>query len=213
PLTVKVRPPTIGVDGDIALTATVASEATVRTLAGTLRAVAPEGWRAEPASRPYRLAPGAHLVSQINVKPAPESAPGRYFVAVQIEDGTGQIHEDVATIDFQSSADQGGELEIELITKGIRLAGGEKSRIDLRVRNRAASAIRGEAQLLSPFDIWSVMAPWTQGFEVAGGSEIELGFSVDIPRHCSPGSYWSLVKIMYFGRIFYTEALSVEIGR
>ena len=214
PLTVKVRPPVVGVDGVIELTATVASESTVRTLAGTLLAVAPEGWTAEPASRPYRLAPGAHLMSQINVKPAPEAAPGRYFVAVQIEDAAGQTHEDVATIDFQGSADEapGGELEIELVTKGIRLVGGEKSRIDLRVRNRAASAIRGEAQLLSPFDIWSMMSPWTQGFEVAGGAEIELGFSVDIPRHCSPGSFWSLVKIMYFGRIFYTEALSVEIG-
>jgi alpha-mannosidase len=215
PLTVKVRPPKVGADGGIALTATVASEATVRTLAGTLRAVAPEGWVAEPASRPYRLAPGAHLISQIDVKPAPEAAPGRYFVAVQIEDAEGQIHEDVATIDFRSSASlaPGGELEIELITKGIRLVPGEKSRIDLRVRNAAASAIRGEAQLLSPFDVWSMMSPWTQGFEVAGGAETELSFSVDIPRHCSPGSYWSLVKIMYFGRIHYTEALPIEIDR
>ncbi|MGH8957606.1 MAG: NEW3 domain-containing protein, partial [Acidimicrobiia bacterium] len=212
PVTVKVRPPKVGADGVIALTATVASEATGLTLAGTLRVVAPEGWAAEPASRPYRLAPGAHLISQIMVKPAPEAAPGRYFVAVQIEESAGQIHEDVATIDYQSAASQGGELEIELTTKGTRVVPGERSRIDLRVHNRAASAIRGEAQLLSPFDVWSMMSPWTQGFEVAGGAETELGFSVDIPRHCSPGSYWALVKIMYFGRIFYTEALPVEIG-
>ncbi|MGH8873460.1 MAG: glycoside hydrolase family 38 C-terminal domain-containing protein [Acidimicrobiia bacterium] len=215
PLTVKVRPPNVGADGLIALTVTVASEATDRTVAGTLRVVAPEGWAAEPDSRPYRLAVGAHLISEINIKPAPEAAPGRYFVAVQIEDAAGQIHEDVATIDYGSSASQGsgGELEIELVTKGISLMPGAQSRIDLRVHNQAASAIRGEAQLLSPFDIWSVMSPWTQGFEVAGGTATELGFSVEIPLHCSPGSYWSLVKIMYFGRIYYTEAFPVEIGR
>ena len=214
PLTVKVRTPEIGADGLITLTATVASEATDQTVAGTLRVVSPEGWAAEPASRPYRLAPGAHLISEINLKPGPEAPPGRYFVAAQIEDPAGQIHEDVATIDYQSPVGQpGGELEIELITKAISLVPGAASRIELRVRNRAASPIRGEAQLLSSFDIWSMTAPWTQGFEVAGGSANELSFSVDIPRHCRSGSYWSLVKIMYFGRIYYTEAFAVEIGR
>lgn len=213
PLTVKLRPPQFGADGIVTLEATVASEATDQAAVGTLRVVAPDGWGAEPASRPYRLAPGAHLVSEINLKPEPGTAPGRYFVAVQIEDAGGQIHEDVASIDYQSPVGQpGGELEIELLTKGISLVPGTEGRIELRVRNRAHSAIRGEAQLLSPFDIWPMVWPWTQGFEVAGGNVSELGFSVTIPHRCRPGSYWALVKIMYFGRIHYSEALTVEIG-
>ena len=31
------------------------------------------------------------------------------------------------------------------------------------------------------------------------------------PRDAIPGSYWALVKVMYFGRLLYTELVEVTI--
>jgi hypothetical protein len=79
------------------------------------------------------------------------------------------------------------------------------------VRNLAASEIRGEAQVLSPHETWSSITPWTQGFTVGAGDEATISFSVSPPRDVVTGTYWALVKIMYFGRILYSESVPVLI--
>ena len=201
----------------------------------------PDGWSADPAERPYRLEPGSHSTSQINILPATDGSPGRYFIAVQIDDELGQVHEDVSTVDYLTkdggthdriatalSVDPvtgraamapterkvptlGDELEVTLITKAIQLASGSQSRIDVQLANLVAGAVRGEAQVLSPYDTWPMISPWTQGFHVAGGETTDLAFQVDVPHTCRPGSYWVLIKVMYFGRLHYTEAIPFEI--
>jgi alpha-mannosidase len=64
---------------------------------------------------------------------------------------------------------------------------------------------------LSPYDIWSMISPWTQGFEVAGGETTDLSFQVSLPYGCRSGRYWALIKVMYFGRLHYTEAIPFEV--
>ena len=39
-------------------------------MAGMLRVSVPDGWSADPAERPYRLEPGTHVTTEINVSPA-----------------------------------------------------------------------------------------------------------------------------------------------
>ena len=66
--------------------------------------------------------------------------------------------------------------------------------------------------MLSPFDTWPMTSPWTQGFEVAAGETTDLSFQINVPRGVAPGRYWVLIKVMYFGRLHYTEAIAVEVS-
>ena len=70
----------------------------------------------------------------------------------------------------------------------------------------------GELQVISPFDTWEMITPWTKGFAIGGGEETTLTVTVSPPHGARPAEYWALVKVMYFGRLHYTEALRVRIG-
>jgi hypothetical protein len=102
---------------------------------------------------------------------------------------------------------------VELLTPAVTVAAGERRELRLLLRNLAASEIRGEAQLISPHETWPIASPWTQGFAVGPGEELALSFQVQPPSDFHAGSYWALVKVMYFGRLFYTEAVAVEVLR
>jgi hypothetical protein len=105
-----------------------------------------------------------------------------------------------------------GELDVEILTRDVALTAGETGRIEVRLRNRAASEIRGEAQVISPYDTWPAITPWTQGFAVAGGSEATVAFDVRPPFDARPGVWWALVKVMYFGRLAYSESVPIEVA-
>jgi hypothetical protein len=107
--------------------------------------------------------------------------------------------------------DRGGELLVELVGGAISVATGRPATLQVRISNSAASEVRGEAQVLSPLETWSTITPWTQGFTVEPGSDTVIGFDVAPPRDAIPGSYWALVKVMYFGRLLYTESVEVTI--
>jgi alpha-mannosidase len=106
----------------------------------------------------------------------------------------------------------GGEVEVVMLTDRIELEAGEHAAIRVRLRNRAQSQIRGEAQLLSPHETWPSITPWTRGFVVESASEGDIEFFVDPPYDSGPGTYWALVKVMYFGRLHYTESIEVRIN-
>jgi len=241
PVTVRIRPAGVVADGPFSLKVSVASERTDDAVAGMLRVSVPDGWLVDPAERPYRLDPGAHVITEINVSPAPGGRQGRYFIAVRIDDDAGQVHEDISTVDYSAGervVSQAGkpalsvdpvtgraavaqtesdrphlvdELEVELLTREVRLAPGNQGRIEVRLHNNVAGDIRGEAQVLSPFDTWSMISPRTQGFEVAGEETTDLSFHVNLPHNCRYGRYWVLIKVMYFGRLHYTEAIPFEL--
>jgi hypothetical protein len=253
-VSVGIRPSILSGDGPFSLPVVVASERTDGPAAGTVRMVVPPGWRASPAERIYRLAPGAHLAFNVSVRPAAGAKPGRYFVAARIVDEADQAHEDVVTIDHRTGTDgtarksdpaertpaltwaveralatggigpkpgtsavegarhdPGGELEVTLQAEPVRVAQGERGQVRASIRNRAASEIRGEAQILSPHETWTAITPWTQGFVVPPGGETVVTFAVEPPPDGMPGGYWALVKVMYFGRLLYTESIPVQI--
>jgi alpha-mannosidase len=116
-----------------------------------------------------------------------------------------------AASDAGALHDPGGELDVELLGGEIAVAPGEAATLRLAIRSLAASEIRGEAQVLSPLETWSTITPWTQGFAVQAGGATSLDFSVAPPRDVAPGTYWALVKVMYFGRLLYTESVAVRI--
>ena len=212
PLTVQVRPWRLEGPGPFVVRVIVASERTDAPVAGTVSIVSPPGWQVSPAERPYRLAPGAHLDFEARVVPATDAPSGRYFVAAQIGDEAGQVHEDVVRVDLTAAGGDAGpsadgqasmppltfaieralrtadvdggavqaatepeddppeqELEVLVLSRDLRLTAGDQARLRVRLRNRAQSEIRGEAQVLSPHETWGFIEPWTQGFAVGAG--------------------------------------------
>jgi hypothetical protein len=104
------------------------------------------------------------------------------------------------------------ELVAELREREIRLEAGSGGELHLRLENLTQGEIRGEAQLISPHETWPLTEPWTQGFRLPAGAEVDLAFRVRTPSSYPGGDYWALVKVMYFGRILYTEAVRLVLA-
>jgi hypothetical protein len=102
-------------------------------------------------------------------------------------------------------------LEAELVDVAVHVRAGQPGRIRLALRNQVASEIHGEAQLISPHETWPAISPWTQGFSVGPGGDEVVTFVVEPPIDHPGGTYWALVKVMYFGRRLYTASIPVEI--
>ncbi len=94
----------------------------------------------------------------------------------------------------------------------LTLTPGGRGELTVQVVSGLASPLRGEAQLISPFGTWGVLGPWTMGFSVEPGGSVALRYPVAVPADARPGAHWwALVKIMYFGRVRYTEAVKVTV--
>src|SRR6185437_13540327 len=104
------------------------------------------------------------------------------------------------------------EIGVDVLTPGVELAPGGEAELLVRVTSGLASELHGEAQLISPFGTWEMLGPWTQGFSLAPGAGTVLRFAVRAPAAARPGQWWALGKVMYYGRVRYTEAIGVVIS-
>ena len=94
----------------------------------------------------------------------------------------------------------------------LEVAPGECAALTVRLDNRTASVIRGESQLMSPFGTWHQARPWTRGFTAGPGETITVDYAVAVPAWARPGSHWwALAKVMYFGRVRYTECARIQV--
>jgi hypothetical protein len=58
-----------------------------------------------------------------------------------------------------------------------------------------------------------MITPWTQGFAVRSAAARTLRYAVKAPATERSGSHsWAMVKVMYFGRLVYTQAIPVLHG-
>ncbi len=203
--------------------------------AGTVQLAADDGLLLDPAGPlTYDLRPRGYACWDLAVRARPGARPGRHFVAAQIADGVGQVLEDAALVSVGEPpapaldlpldellprylADQqatAAELDLTLLTPDPRVPPGGRGEIAVRLSNATASQIRGEAQLVSPFGSWAGARPWTQGFSADQGGDVTLAFTVTAPPTARPGQHWwALVKVMYFGRVRYSEPAAVTIVR
>ena len=193
----------------------------------------PDGLAVHPAGPfPFRLPARGHALWDLTVRGRPGASAGRYFLAARIHDDLGQVLEDVTTVTLGEppapaldlpieellpllEADLraiGAEIDAGLLTRALSLPPGGQGELAVRVGNRAASPIRGEAQLLSPFGSWGAVYPWTHGFAVSPGRDITLRYHVTVPADARRGTqWWILLKLMYFGRLCYTDCVPVSI--
>ena len=105
----------------------------------------------------------------------------------------------------------GGELSAELVTDRLDVAHEAPASLEVALHNRVAGAIRGEAQVISPYGTWAAIQPGTQGFSVPGGGRTTLRFAVRADPDTPAITGWALVKIGYFGRLLYTRSVAVTL--
>jgi alpha-mannosidase len=202
---------------------------------GTVELVVPGELQVSPPGTPmrYELAPGGYAEWVADVRARPGTADGRYFAAARIVDDSGLLIEDAVMVavgekqwpdrdlppeeamdrmlaDYGASA---AEVELELLTNQVRLAPGDSGELAARVTSHLASELRGEAQLVSPFGSWELLGHATQAVTLAPGASAELRYPVRVPPTARPGSqWWALVKLMYFGRVWYTDSVPVTVA-
>ncbi len=179
----------------------------------------------------YQLAPGGYAAWDLAVRVPPGTATGRYFVAARIRDDLGHLVEDTAMVavgerrwpdpdlppeetlelmqtDYSAAA---AEVDLAVLTPELRLAPGGQGELLVRVTSGLASELHGEAQLVSPFGTWEMLGPPAQGFSIAPGMSTVLRFAASVPATARNTQWWALVKVMYYGRVRYTEAIPVVI--
>ena len=202
--------------------------------AGIVRLDAPPGVRLDPAGPlHYEVPPRGHLSWDISAQAVPGATPGRYFVTASITDPCGQVIADgvmltlrepglpsvhLPLLEFAERQERvetadAAEVELSLSTPAVTLRPGEAAPIEVELVNHCASPIRGEAQLISPHGSWHQARPWTTGFEAAAGSRGVVRFDVQVAPTARRGEqWWAIVKVMYFGRLRYSEPVEVTIA-
>ena len=102
-------------------------------------------------------------------------------------------------------------LDIVSMPTAVTVAPGERARLSVRLANRTRSRIDGEAMPVSPWGTWRFVGPYATGFGIEPGAEGSVEVEVDVPIDAEPGHWWVMVKLMWFGRAQYTEAVSVVV--
>ena len=193
----------------------------------------PDGLVAEPAGPlSYQLPALGHARWDLAVRGRPGAAAGHYFLGARIRDELGQVFEDTTAVLLGQppapsldlplaellpalDADQraiAAEVEVTVLTPVVQVRPGGHGELAVRLANRAASPVRGEAQLISPFGSWPAVHPWTRGFAVPPGKEVTLRYHVRVPVTARRGTqWWTVVKLMYFGRLRYTSSVQLVI--
>jgi alpha-mannosidase len=194
----------------------------------------PSGLVVEPAGPlRYELAGGGFAAWDLTARVLPGTPRGRYYVAARIHDDLGQTVEDAALVtvgepptppldlpldellplleaDEQAAA---AEIGLRLLPATMAIGAGRAGELSVQVVNRTAAPVRGECQLISPLGTWQLLGPWTRGFAAEPGELVTLCYSVRVPASARPGSHWwALAKVMYFGRIAYSECARIEAG-
>jgi hypothetical protein len=207
---------------------------------GQVELVVPDGLAAtvaglDGATAPlrYDLAPNGFAAWDVAVSALPGTAGGRYFLTARITDQLGQVLEDAALVTVGEPGGPDPDLEpeelffrlqsevialaseadLEPVNPEVRLAPGESGELTVRIASHLASQLRGEAQLVSPFGTWQAAGPWTQPVTVPPGGEATVRFTVTVPATAAPGwESWLLVKLMYFGRVRYSESVRLAVA-
>jgi hypothetical protein len=120
--------------------------------------------------------------------------------------------EEALELMLADSAAAAAEVELAVLTPEVQVAPGGRDQVMVSVTSGLASEIHGEAQLVSPFGSWEMLSPLAQGFSAAPGEPAVLRFEVAVPATARPGTrWWALIKVMYFGRVRYSQAIPVII--
>jgi alpha-mannosidase len=230
PVSVVVEPAPADATGGTTMRVTVAA---TQEASGQVDLVTPPGLHATvpDGGLRYHLPAGGHQDLSVTVRPD-GAPPGIYHVAARITGPDGQAVEDVATLSVAhgsgASAEPGtaepgtaelgtaepGTVELSAAVEPAELVlpPGGTGELRARLTSHCQDAVRGEAQLISPFGTWELAGPWTQGFTVPAGGQQTLTYRVRIPHDARPMAAWLLVKVMANGRADYTAPVALTVS-
>jgi hypothetical protein len=182
----------------------------------------------------YDLAANGFAAWDLVVHAAADCAAGRRFLTASIADAAGQICQDAIVVAVgelppppegapledllpwleAAGLAEAGEAELTSLTGHLALPPGGHGQIAVRLANATHSELHGEAQLISPHGSWAAVTPWTTGFSAGPGGSATLTFDVAVPANARPGQrWWALVKVMFFGRLRYSEPVWLDVVR
>jgi hypothetical protein len=239
PVSISLSPTAVrSVEPATDATVVIASQLTDSDVTSLLEVRAPDGWACEPTSRPVHLPPGGHTTFPLRVTRPDDAAPGLYYVRVQLPAPGGDLIEDVLTIAVPGGAQdevlppagRGPEIAHELqmhgtvadearptglaittLTDSVELAPGGTAAVDFRLANHAAGAVDGELMVVSPWGSWSLVDAPVRGFSVAAEATSDLRVDLRAPVGAAPGTTWLMAKFMWFGRVYYSPAVAVQV--
>ncbi len=166
----------------------------------------------------YHLDAGGFAAWDLVIGVPPGAKAGRHFVTAMIIDEAGQLLEDAVVVSVGGQVATGedeaeaAEVSVTEITGDVTAHPGDHAQIAIRLANHTASELRGEAQLISSHGTWRATGPWTMAFAAAPGGTATMAFDVDIPGDARPGQRsWALVKVMYFGRLRYSQPVWISV--
>jgi alpha-mannosidase len=181
----------------------------------------------------YDLPANGFTSWDVTVTARPDAPGGRYFAVGSIRDTSGNTIEDAALVTIGEPGEvardlppeelffrlQGetqalaAEADLAILDDAVQLPPGGRGQLRVQVTSSLASELRGELQLISPLGTWESTGPWTQAVTVAPGGEATRGFDVAVPATAAPGwESWLLVKLMYFGRVRYSQPVRLTVG-
>ncbi|HWG24854.1 glycoside hydrolase family 38 C-terminal domain-containing protein [Actinospica sp.] len=186
---------------------------------GVAELVVPEGVSAADVDLPYKLAPGEH--AEFGVPFTTSGEPGRYIIAARIRDDLGQVLEDTVEIrvgDVAEGEAADGDL-VDVVTdwSPVRLAPGRSAELPVRLTNLAASEIRGEVALISPYGTWIgdgdvTVTPRVQPFTLRFGESATLSFTAHADPAARAGAHWwALARVACHGRLRYQPSTGIAI--
>jgi hypothetical protein len=175
----------------------VVNDYTDAAASGEARLVVPRGWKAEPGTVPFEIAPlGHHTAEVVVTRPAADAA-GQVKLRY---DWDGQTFQDVLEVGKAFNLD----MQVENRGDAIRVT----------LTNPTGETIEGEVSMVTPIETWSKqlvgpyalldVAPRTQGVSLAPGATAKLTFTVtaEADREAlGADAYWAVAKLMSNGRI------------
>jgi len=195
-----------------------------REASGVVELVVPEGISVAEVDLSYKLVPGEH--AGFSVPFTTSGAPGRYIVAARIRDDAGQVLEDTVEIrvgdatDAELAGEKAADSElVDVVTdwSPVRLAPGQGAELPVRLTNRAASEIRGEVALISPYGTWIgdgdvTVAPRVQPFSLEPGGSTTLTFAACAEPGARTGAHWwALARVACHGQLQYQPSTDIEV--
>jgi alpha-mannosidase len=213
PITVHATPTVADGDRPVELRVTVASDLTDADWTGLLRVTAGAGWTTTPSDWPVALGPGAFAELPVRIAVPADAPAGDHLVGVSVAHA-GQVVEDVVTVSVPGppgGSVSRGQVSVLLDTPAVAVRPGGRAVLRAVLENRFRSPVHAVAHLVGPVDTWELTPRRAAGVRIDADDTVRLDFPIVAPADARPGSWWLLVKVMYAGRVGYTDSVRLTV--
>lgn len=210
PLSVHIRPQEPGTNGDVNIVVSVAGRPGSRV---SVSLGAPPGWRVK---QHLEFDLGNEGWASVPLKVVKESMDfeGDLVLTAVASDGRVDV---VDSRVFSPSgwpvrrSDLQATLTSQWLDDVVVVRAGQRNRVHLVIRNRAAHPVVGKAQLLSPWGTWEMCRDWQDTFAVEAESSSSVVFDMAPPASGQQSQSWALVKLMWHGACHYSPAIAINV--